>query len=138
MFQGVEKGCIGNKWVNISFCSATVWLITQVQLNLFQPSVAFHVETIRLICTAKQMTSFYVKINFWWKWVNSENSVISTVTKESNLWDFLEQLLENIRISQLENVYPFFDEEKSRVPSKDNSSVYFQSNFLMVGSLLII
>ena len=32
--------------------------------NPFQPSVAFHIETSHLICTANQMTGFYVKCNF--------------------------------------------------------------------------
>ena len=29
----------------------------------FQPSVAFHIETSHLFCSAKQMTSFYMKQN---------------------------------------------------------------------------
>ena len=30
---------------------------------LFQPSVAFHIETSQLICTTNQMTDFYMKYN---------------------------------------------------------------------------
>ena len=31
------------------------------EINLFQPSVAFHIETRHLFCSAKEMTSFYMK-----------------------------------------------------------------------------
>ena len=30
---------------------------------LFQPSVAFHIETRHLICSANQITGFYMKCN---------------------------------------------------------------------------
>ena len=39
---------------------------------LSQPSVAFHIETSHLICTANQMTGFYMKCTTrleWYKWV---------------------------------------------------------------------
>ena len=39
-------------------------------LNLFQPSVAFHIATNHLICTANPMTGFYVKRSTELKWVN--------------------------------------------------------------------
>ena len=32
-------------------------------INLFHPSVAFHIETNHLICTANQITVFYLKCN---------------------------------------------------------------------------
>ena len=35
----------------------------------FQPCVTFHIETSHLICTANQMTSFYMKCNTELKWV---------------------------------------------------------------------
>ena len=37
--------------------------------NLFQPSVAFHIETSHLIFTAKQMSDFYMKCNTELVWV---------------------------------------------------------------------
>ena len=37
--------------------------------GLFQPSFAFHIETSRLICTANQVTGFYMKCNTGLKWV---------------------------------------------------------------------
>ena len=40
-------------------------------MNPFHPSVAFHVETNHLICTANQMTGFSMKYNTGPKWVNS-------------------------------------------------------------------
>ena len=38
--------------------------------NPFQPSVAFHTETLHLTCKAKQMTGFYMKCNEL-KWVKT-------------------------------------------------------------------
>ena len=32
-------------------------------LILFQPNVAFHIETSHLICSANQITGFYMKCN---------------------------------------------------------------------------
>ena len=37
--------------------------------NPFQSSVAFHMETSHLICSANQITVFYVKRNTRLKWV---------------------------------------------------------------------
>ena len=39
-------------------------------VNPFQPSVRFHIETSHLICTANQMTGFYIVCNTGLKWVN--------------------------------------------------------------------
>ena len=39
--------------------------------NPFQPSVAFHIGTSHLFCSARQMTGFYMKRNTRLKWVNS-------------------------------------------------------------------
>ena len=39
------------------------------QINPFQPSVAFHIETSHLICIASKMTGFYIKCNTGLKWV---------------------------------------------------------------------
>ena len=38
--------------------------------NPSQPSVAFHIETSRLVYTANQMAGFYMKCNKRMKWVN--------------------------------------------------------------------
>ena len=40
--------------------------------NPFQPSVAFHIETIHLICSASKMTGFYLKLNTGLKWINND------------------------------------------------------------------
>ena len=37
-------------------------------INPFQPSVAFHIETCHLICSANQMTGLYIKCNTGLKW----------------------------------------------------------------------
>ena len=39
-------------------------------INPIQPSVAFHIETRHLICSANQMTGFYMRCNTGLKWVN--------------------------------------------------------------------
>ena len=38
-------------------------------LNLFYPSVSYHIETSYLICAENQMTGFYMKYNTGLKWV---------------------------------------------------------------------
>ena len=43
-------------------------------VNIFQPSVAFHIETSRLICSAKQMTGFYMKSKTALQRVNLKHS----------------------------------------------------------------
>ena len=43
--------------------------------NPFHPSVAFHIETSHLICTANQMTGFYIKRNTGLKWIQLYLSV---------------------------------------------------------------
>ena len=45
-------------------------------INPFQPSVAFWIETSCLICSASQMTGFYIKFNDELKRVNWMMSVI--------------------------------------------------------------
>ena len=43
---------------------------SEIKLNPFQPSVAFHIETSHLICSVKQMTGCYTKRKTGLKWVN--------------------------------------------------------------------
>ena len=44
--------------------------VTGSKLTLFiQPSVAFHIETSHLFCSAKQKTGFYMKCNIVLNWV---------------------------------------------------------------------
>ena len=47
-------------------------------VNLFQPSVAFLIETSHLFCRAKQITGFYMKRNTGLKWVNNTIQISST------------------------------------------------------------
>ena len=44
--------------------------IARSQFNPFQPSVAIYIETSHLLCSAKQMTGFYIKRNNRLKQVN--------------------------------------------------------------------
>ena len=41
-----------------------------VLINLFQPSVAFHIKTSHLICKANQMTGIYTKCKTVLEWVD--------------------------------------------------------------------
>ena len=41
------------------------------RVNLFQPNDTCHKETSHLVCTAKQMTGFYMKYNIGLKWVKT-------------------------------------------------------------------
>ena len=47
------------------------------RFNPFQPSIAFHIEASDLFCSAKQMTSFYMKRNAGLKWVNPIHAIAS-------------------------------------------------------------
>ena len=51
-----------------------------MNINPFQLSVAFHIEICHLICTANQMTGFYVKCKTVLKWVNL------SVPFKANIW----------------------------------------------------
>ena len=44
--------------------------ITRKSLKLFQPSAVFHIETSHFICSANQVTGFYMECNTWLKWIN--------------------------------------------------------------------
>ena len=61
------------KWVNLLNLFTRWRHCGKIQsINLFQPSVAFHIETSHLICFVNQMTSFYMERNsgLKLKWVN--------------------------------------------------------------------
>ena len=47
-------------------------LIIYPTFNPFQLSVAFHIETSHLFCSAKQMNGFYIEHNTRLKWVNQK------------------------------------------------------------------
>ena len=40
-----------------------VWHFNNFDYPILQPSVAFHIETGHLNCSANQMTGFYIKYN---------------------------------------------------------------------------
>ena len=41
-------------------------------VSLFRSSAAFYIETSHLICTANQITGFYIKYNTGLKWGNKK------------------------------------------------------------------
>ena len=74
-----EKGKCSFKYLVLSLLfvplvySLTSFLINY-NLNIFQPSVAFHIETSHLFCSANQKTDFYMKLNTGLKWVEGLHS----------------------------------------------------------------
>ena len=44
--------------------------VNPIQVKTLQASVAFHIEPSHLICTANQMTGFYMKYDTGLKWIN--------------------------------------------------------------------
>ena len=49
-----------------------------ILISLFEPSVAFHIETNRLFCSSKQTTGFYMICNTGLKWVKGLDISIKT------------------------------------------------------------
>ena len=47
--------------------------------NLFQPSVAFYIETIYLLCNANQMTESYMKSTTELKWAKKDPKVKDSI-----------------------------------------------------------
>ena len=74
------KDCCWEYWKmnvgkNVGF-SAEYW---KKNINPFQPSVAFHIETSHLVCTENRMTGFYMKCNIGLNWV--EKNIVEKWTK---------------------------------------------------------
>ena len=65
--------------------------LSLVQVNAYQPSVTFQIETSLLICSASKMTDFYMKWNTGLKWFTL---LCLNPTKWSNA---LKQLIGNSR-----------------------------------------
>ena len=69
--QKPAAGNIGNYW-NKKELWHKRWVFCRLlkkNINPFQPSVAFHIETSHFICTENQMTGFYMKCNIGLNWV---------------------------------------------------------------------
>ena len=60
------KGTWANSETGFFMIFGTKWV------NPIQPSVAFHIETGHLFCSAKHMVGFYVKCSTGLKWVKDE------------------------------------------------------------------
>ena len=54
-----------------------MFVLKLIRFNPFQPIVSFHIETSHLICSAKQMTDFYMKCNTGLEWANYITSKMS-------------------------------------------------------------
>ena len=53
------------RFVSVNFQNFSLYYVKSFQL-----SVAFHIETSHLICSAKQITGFYLKLNMGWNGLN--------------------------------------------------------------------
>ena len=71
----------------------------KINTNLFQPSVAFYIETSHLFCKAKQMTGFYMKRNTGMKWVKIMSHLQDKIFCEKNVCKQTFQI-SYVRISQ--------------------------------------
>ena len=61
-------------WFELTWLTEGFYLL---DLNTFHPSVVFHLETSHSICTANQMTGFYMKYNTGFKCVNQKPRSLS-------------------------------------------------------------
>ena len=46
-----------------------IYQYSTCRINPFQPTLAFHIETSRLICSVNKVTCFKMKYNTWLRWV---------------------------------------------------------------------
>ena len=84
-------------------------------INPFQPRVAFHIETNRLFCIAKQMTGFYMKGNTGLIWVNysiPSPNVKKTVWTKNSFHD-ISQFLNSFIISNKPDWFLIITSEKT-------------------------
>ena len=70
--------------------SKTAGLDQITGINTIMSSVAFHIETSNLICSANQITGFYIKCNTGLKWVNVSELTVSKVLQNICLDKFLQ------------------------------------------------
>ena len=61
-------------------------------LNQLQPSVAVHIETSHFICSATQMTGFYMKYNAWLKWAKHHTHRINLFQAMFNFTSLLSSI----------------------------------------------
>ena len=60
---------------NLRKAASVSLLIFLTTFNLFQPTVAIHIVTSHLICSASQLTGFYVKCKSGLKWICAKHVV---------------------------------------------------------------
>ena len=66
----------------------THWYVRPSIINHFHWSDVLNKETSHLICTANQMTGFYIKYNAELKWVNTNNEDTEKVSLLHHNWYF--------------------------------------------------
>ena len=73
----------------------------KANINPFQSSVVFHIETSHLFCRAKQMTGFYMKQQHWAgmcqiHWSNIFDTSLVSLLLTSNLFRLFSFNFENV------------------------------------------
>ena len=87
-------------------------LRSKFHFNPFQPSATFDIETSDLICSANQMTGFYIKCSTRLKWVNN---IFESCGKF-----FVRYYL--IRISAIKITFPWISKRNNNNNNNNNSN----------------
>ena len=59
------------------------------RINLFHPTVAFHIETSHLICSVNQVTCFNMKCNTWLRWVKIFSWIMFRTLYQKRCWNIV-------------------------------------------------
>ena len=59
------------------------------RINLFHPTVAFHIETSHLICSVNQVTCFNMKCNTWLRWVKTFSWIMFRALYQKSCWNVI-------------------------------------------------
>ena len=57
------------------------------QINPFQPTVAFYIQTSHLICSVNQVTCFNMKCNTWLRWVKIFSWIMFRTLYQKSYWN---------------------------------------------------
>ena len=66
-----------------------IYQYTTCRINLFQPTVAFHIETSHLICSVNQVTCFNMKCSTWLSWVKIFSWIMFRTLYQKSCWNIV-------------------------------------------------
>ena len=66
-----------------------IYQYTTCRINLFQPIVAFHIETSHLICSVNQVTCFNMKCNTWLRQVKIFSWIMFRTLYQKSCWNIV-------------------------------------------------